>query len=275
MTGPFPAPEGQEATVADAAVLSQGEVQLRGRVLPASNLTFFGEVTWQGQSVGCVYKPVTGERPLWDFPDGTLAAREVAAYLVSQSLGWGVVPLTLLRDGPLGLGMVQRWCEPDREQDPVDIVMEGEMPPGYRHVLDALDAGGTAVSLVHEDTPPLRRMAVFDVVVNNADRKGGHVLAMADGHRFGVDHGVGFHVDDKLRTVLWGWADESLTTEEVEDLGALRGQLQDDEALAVALRPLLSAREVVALRGRVRRLLARGRMPVPSGQWPSIPWPAF
>jgi len=155
-----------------------GELTLHGRVLPASNATFVGEV----DGVRVVYKPIAGERPLWDFPDGTLAAREVAAYAVSEALGWDVVPPTVLREGPHGPGMVQLWRDEVPDASPVDIVGEGEVPPGYRHVFDGLDAHDRSVSLVHEDSGPLRRMALFDVVVNNADRKGGHVLPMPDGH---------------------------------------------------------------------------------------------
>jgi uncharacterized repeat protein (TIGR03843 family) len=260
----------------ELAVITDGELELKGRILPASNLTFFGEVSLDQRSVRCVYKPVTGERPLWDFPDGTLARREVAAYTVSEALGWDVVPLTVLRDGPAGSGMVQIWREPDPDQDPIDIVPVGSVPDGYRHVLDAVDGADRPVSLVHEDTAPLRRMAVFDAVVNNADRKGGHVLAMTDGHRFGVDHGVTFHVDNKLRTVLWGWADEALHPSDAQALEALTEDLEDARSgLAVTLNRLLAAEEVRALRTRCRRLLDAGRMPLPSGQWPAIPWPAF
>ena len=229
-----------------------------------------------GRTVQCVYKPVSGERPLWDFADGTLAGREVAAYAVSEALGWHLVPLTVDREGPLGRGMVQVWREPDAHQDPVDIVPEGRVPDGYLHVLDAEDADGAPVSLVHEDTPELRRMAVFDAVVNNADRKGGHVLAMPGGHRYGVDHGVCFHVDPKLRTVLWGWASLPLSDEEVATVTALVEDLRDhDGVLRDALDRHLLGVEVAALRTRCERLLRANRMPLPTGRWPAIPWPAF
>jgi uncharacterized repeat protein (TIGR03843 family) len=257
-------------------VLEHGELELVGRVLPASNVTLVATTSLDGRSLRCVYKPVSGERPLWDFPDGTLAGREVAAYLVSEALGWEVVPLTLEREGPLGLGMVQLWCDPDEEQQPVDIVPVGDVPEGYLHVLDAEDGSGRPVSLVHEDTAQLRRMAVFDAVVNNADRKGGHVLAMPGGHRYGVDHGVCFHVDPKLRTVLWGWATERLNDDERTALGALVEELRVvDGPLRTALDARLSHTEVTALRARCEDLLARDRMPLPSGEWPAIPWPAF
>jgi uncharacterized repeat protein (TIGR03843 family) len=274
MSGPASA---QRPPVADElAVLSRGDITLSGRVLPASNLTFVGEVSLRGQSLRCVYKPVAGERPLWDFPDGTLAAREVAAYQVSEALGWGIVPRTVMRDGPAGPGMVQVWREPDPGQDPVDLVAVGRMPPGFLHVLDAVDGDERPVSLIHEDSVALRRMAVFDVLVNNADRKGGHVLPMPDGHRYGVDHGVCFHVDNKLRTILWGWADLPVETEDARAVAALAADLRDtDGELVPRLRELLDGSELRALRTRCERLLTRGRMPVPSGGWPAIPWPAF
>jgi len=260
----------------ELALLTRGDLEVQGRILPASNVTLIATVSLDGQALECVYKPVAGERPLWDFPDGTLAAREVAAYVVSEALGWGVVPPTVEREGPLGHGMVQAWRQPDENQDPVDVVPEGQVPEGYLHVLDASDAGGRAVCLVHEDTPALRRMAVFDALVNNADRKGGHVLAMPDGHRYGVDHGVCFHVDPKVRTVLWGWATLPLTGEEREGLVQVTEELASaDGALRTALAPLLSAEEITALRRRGENLLAEGRLPLPSGEWPAIPWPAF
>jgi uncharacterized repeat protein (TIGR03843 family) len=258
------------------AVLREGELELEARILPASNVTVVASAALDRQRLRCVYKPVSGERPLWDFPDGSLAGREVAAYLVSESLGWDVVPLTVERDGPLGPGMVQVWREPDHDQDPIDVVPEGEIPDGYLRVLDAADGEGHPVSLVHEDSAELRRMAVFDAVVNNADRKGGHVLAMADGHRYGVDHGVCFHEDPKLRTVLWGWATLRLRQEDRDGLTRLAGELSDpDGALRQALGQRLSDAEVAALRTRCEDLLDHDRMPLPSGDWPAIPWPAF
>jgi uncharacterized repeat protein (TIGR03843 family) len=258
-------------------LLSRGEVEVRGRIMPASNATFFGTVTLDGVSIECVYKPVSGERPLWDFPEGTLAGREVAAYIVSEALGWDIVPPTVLRgDAPAGVGMVQSWREPDPGQDPVDLVPEGAVPEGYLHVLDAFDGHDRPISLVHEDSDALRRMAVFDAVVNNADRKGGHVLPMVDGHRFGVDHGVAFNVDDKLRTVLWGWAHERLDGEDAQAVRALVGQLCSPGAGPVAaLSRLITPDEVAATLRRCELLLTRDVMPRPSRGRPSIPWPAF
>jgi len=249
--------------------LVEDELLLHGRIMPASNATFVGEIG----EVRVVYKPVAGERPLWDFPDGTLADREVAAYLVSEAIGWNVVPETWLREGPHGLGMVQRWQEPDADQEAVTLVPEGRVPPGYLRVFDGLDGQDQPVSLVHEDSSPLRRMAVFDIVVNNADRKGGHVLEMTDGHRYGVDHGVTFHTDHKLRTVLWGWLGERLTDAEVAAVSRLRAALGGD--LGDALGFHLTEPEIDAIARRCDRLVARGSMPAPRGEWPAIPWPPF
>jgi uncharacterized repeat protein (TIGR03843 family) len=264
-------------TLDELEVLNRGDIDLQGRIMPASNATFFGTATLDGTSIACVYKPVAGERPLWDFPDGTLAGREVAAYVVSEALGWAVVPPTVLRgDGPAGTGMVQAWREPDEGQEPVDLVPTGETPEGYLHVLDAYDGEDRPISLVHEDSEALRRMAVFDIVVNNADRKGGHVLAMADGHRHGVDHGLGFHVEHKLRTVLWGWALEPLAADDADAVRDLVGRLcSPGSSLLAALERLVSADEVAATLARCEALLRRGVMPMPSGGRPSIPWPAF
>ncbi len=246
--------------------LFEGELELHGRVMPASNATFIGTLG----DLKVVYKPIAGERPLWDFPDGTLAAREVAAYAVSEVLGWGVVPPTVLRDGPHGPGMVQAWMEPDPEQSAVDIVRTGRLPDGYLHVFDGVDERDRAVSLIHEDSAALRRMAVFDILVNNADRKGGHVLPMPGGHRYGVDHGVSFHVEPKLRTVLWGWLGEALSDDDLAGVGLVLAQVREG-----VLGALLDDDEVDALEARCRRLLADPVMPAPHARGPAIPWPPF
>lgn len=247
-----------------------GELVLVGRLTAASNATFLGRIG----EVAVVYKPVLGERPLWDFPDGTLARREVATYAVSQALGWDVVPHTWLRDGPHGPGMVQRWQEPDPEQDPVDVVPADEAPSqGRRTVLEAVDEEGRRVVLVHEDSAQLRRMAVLDVLANNADRKGGHVLPMAGGHRYGVDHGVTFHTEPRLRTVLWGWIGEELDAEELAGVHRVRDGLSGE--LGKTLAALLSDDEVAALAARCERLLADARFPGPQGEMPAVPWPVF
>jgi uncharacterized repeat protein (TIGR03843 family) len=256
-----------------AGLLVDGELTVLGRIMPASNSTFYCRLGPEDSVHHAVYKPVAGERPLWDFVDGTLAARELAARLVSEALGWSVVPPTVLRDGPNGPGMVQLWCEIDETAAPVDLVPDGPVPTGLLHVLDAFDGEDRPVMLVHEDSTPLRRMALFDIVVNNTDRKGGHVLPVPGGHRYGVDHGVCFHVDDKLRTVLWGWHGLPLGEDEVGALTALEDQLPGD--LGGRLADLLTRAEIAAIRRRLERLLTMGRFPEPGVGWPSIPWPAF
>ena len=250
--------------------LDDGPLEVVGRIRVASNATFLGRIG----HVEVAYKPVAGERPLWDFPDGTLANREVAAYLVSEAFGWDVVPRTWLRDGPLGPGMVQLWQERDPDQDPVDVVPTREVPrEGWLAVFEGSDERGRPVTLTHEDSPSLRRMAVFDVVVNNADRKGGHVLPMPDGRRLGIDHGVTFHVEPKLRTVLWGWLGDELHPDEVAGVERVRSALGAD--LGGRLADLLSRGELTALAGRCDRLLRGGRFPAPEGDMPAVPWPLF
>jgi uncharacterized repeat protein (TIGR03843 family) len=228
------------------ALLRTGELAVEGRVVDASNATFYCAVTSEQHTAACVYKPIAGERPLWDFPDGTLAEREVAAYEVSAASGWDVVPPTVLRDGPAGPGMVQLWVDVD---DSINI----------------------ARFMRRRDVERLRQIAVFDAVINNADRKGGHLLPTPDGRVYGVDHGVTFNVEDKLRTVLWQWAGARLPGWAVDALARLRTDL--DETLGERLEDLLTRREVRRTRSRVDRLLAAGRHPEPSGDWPPVPWP--
>lgn len=250
--------------------LMTGELTLTGRITTASNATFLGAI---GDTV-VVYKPVAGEAPLWDFPAGTLARREVAAYLVSEALGWDIVPRTWLRDGPFGEGMVQLWQEQDPEQDAVDLFPADEVPAsGWLPVLEGEDENERRLVLAHEDTPALRRMAVFDVIVNNADRKGAHILAMPSGYRHGVDHGLTFHVEEKLRTVLWGWLGEELNAEKRDGVGRVLARL--DGELGRQLADLLSTEEVGALADRCARLLDDGCFPAPSGRMPAVPWPLF
>ncbi|MFF1251561.1 SCO1664 family protein [Pseudarthrobacter sp. NPDC058329] len=250
--------------------LLTAELTLTGRIMTASNATFLGSI---GDTT-VVYKPMAGEKPLWDFPDGFLAHREVAAYLVSEVLGWNVVPRTWLRDGPLGEGMVQLWQEADPDQNAVDLVPTDDVPEsGWKHVLEGQDEEGRMVALVHEDTPALRRMAVFDVVVNNADRKGAHILAMPDGHRHGVDHGLTFHQDHKLRTVLWGWLGDTLTAEETDGIDRVSEELRGE--LGRNLTELLTAEEVASLAARCARLRLAGRFPAPRGEMSAVPWPLF
>ncbi|WP_312809204.1 SCO1664 family protein [Corynebacterium variabile] len=248
-------------------------MELAGRITTASNATFLGHIGTGDDTTAVVYKPVRGEKPLWDFPDHTLAHREVAAYLVSEATGWNIVPTTWLGEGRFGTGMLQLWQDADPGQDPVDLVPAGEIPPGFHHVLDGYDADDVAVSVIHEDSPALRRMAVFDVLVNNADRKGAHILPMADGHRYGVDHGVTFHTEPRLRTVLWGWIGQPLTGEELTGVTAVRDGLEAD--LGEALAEHLSPAELHALRRRCDDLSETGVFPGPAGDMPAVPWPVF
>ena len=266
------------ATSADALdLLRRGTLEVQGRITDASNATLLCGVADAGRETRCVYKPVRGERPLWDFPDGTLAGREVATYLVSEAGGFGVVPPTVLRDGPFGPGMVQLWIDTDDERELVDVVEPRSVARGWRTVLKARGSGGDPALLVHADDPALRRMAALDVVVNNADRKGGHVLAGVDGGVYGVDHGICLHREDKLRTVLWGWVGERLPEEVLDGLKRLRAALSPGNAAALAdgLDEHITRAEVSALRSRVSRLIDADELPSPSGGWPPIPWPAF
>jgi uncharacterized repeat protein (TIGR03843 family) len=254
-------------------LLARGRIEITGRLVDASNATLFGTVSVDGVEAQCVYKPVRGERPLWDFPDGTLAGREVGAFLVSEAAGFHVVPPTLLRDGPFGPGMVQVWVDTDDERELVDVCSPKAVPEGWIGVLRARGERGEPAVLAHADTPALQRMAAFDVVVNNADRKGGHVLAGTDGHLYGVDHGLTLHVEDKLRTVLWGWTGKALPDEVVESLEKLAAEL--DGSFADVLGEHVTRREVRTLAARVRTLLDEPVFPEPSGYGPAIPWPAF
>ncbi len=272
-------------------LLALGELTVVGRIREASNAVLLCTVSYEGAATDCVYKPVKGERPLWDFPDGNLARREVAAYLVSEATGWGLVPETVLRDGPYGEGMVQRWIESadadtGEDGDGGDGAADGgpgsgllalvegeEAAEGWKPVALAEVGEGRTALLVHADDPRLRRMAVLDAVINNGDRKGGHLLPAPDGRLYGIDHGVTFHTEDKLRTLLWGWAGEPLTDEAREVLGSLGAQLADGAPLATRLAELVTAAEVAAVRERVEQLLRTGTHPKPSGQWPAIPWP--
>ncbi|GAA1357658.1 SCO1664 family protein [Arthrobacter rhombi] len=250
--------------------LVTAELTLIGRITTASNATFLASIGDRE----VVYKPTAGESPLWDFPGGRLAQREVAAYLVSQALGWNIVPRTWLREGPLGEGMVQLWQEQDAGQNAVDLVAADRVPAsGWKRVLEGQGENGQQVALIHEDAPALRRMAVFDVIVNNADRKGDHILTMSDGHRYGVDHGVTFHRDHKLRTVLWGWMGDALTAEELDGIDNVSDGLRGE--LGRHLAELLTGEEMASLATRCDQLRLSGRFPAPSGEMPAVPWPLF
>ncbi|MBF6467429.1 SCO1664 family protein [Nocardia beijingensis] len=258
-----------------------GELTVIGRVSTASNVTLVCDV---GDRTGAaplrvVYKPIRGERPLWDFPDGTLAGREVASYLISEAIGWGVIPETILRDGPFGVGMVQRWVvgadnHTDRGDrlDLIDLCPAGAVPDGFREVLRAVDDMGNEVSLIHADDPRLHRVAVLDVLLNNADRKGGHALEGVDGQVYGVDHGICLHAEHKLRTVLWGWAGQPIDEASIADITAFAKQLPG--AFADTLSEHITDAEIDALIERTQQVLDEPVMPVPRTSRP-IPWPAF
>jgi len=254
-------------------LLAHGSLSIEGRLIDASNTTLRAELALDGVEARCVYKPVRGERPLWDFPDGTLAGRERAAYLVSEATGWGIVPPTVLRDGPLGPGMCQLWIDEERQRpEPlVDFVPGRRIPVGWHRVAAARDENGRPYVLAHAGVPQLARMAVFDAVINNADRKGGHILSTVDGEVHGVDHGVSFHTDDKLRTVLWGWADDPVPDDALEVLTRLRDDL--DGSLGAELAEHLTMREMRALCRRVDALRRTKVFPSPPDDWPALPWP--
>ncbi|MFB7248055.1 SCO1664 family protein [Streptomyces populi] len=263
-------------SVTAAELLARGELKVRGRIREASNAVLYCSVSYEGREAHCVYKPVAGERPLWDFPDGTLAQREVAAYEVSEATGWGLVPTTVLRDGPYGEGMCQMWIEPSAAEDGDGLLalVEGEEPAeGWKAIGFAEVGEGETALLVHADDTRLRRLAVLDAVINNADRKGGHLLPAQEGRLYGIDHGVTFNAENKLRTLLWGWAGEPLTDEALRVLASLRDALAPGAPLATRLAELVTAVEIEATRARVEAMLASGKHPEPSGDWPAIPWP--
>jgi uncharacterized repeat protein (TIGR03843 family) len=227
------------------AFLAEGDLEVLGRIPWASNATLLARVRHRELEGLAVYKPVRGERPLWDFPTGTLYRREVAAYLVSEQLGWGLVPPTLVRDGPLGVGSLQLYVDADTEV--------------------------TAFELLAAGNAALPRIAAFDVVTNNADRKAGHCLLDAGERVWAIDHGVCFHTEPKLRTVLWDLAGRPLAAADVTCLEALAAAAAGG-GLGERLAGLLAAGEVAALAQRARRLARAGRLPTP-GSGRAYPWP--
>jgi uncharacterized repeat protein (TIGR03843 family) len=242
-------PEGERTAL---ELLERGTLEVEGRLVDASNATLFCTIKGGQAEASCVYKPVAGERPLWDFPTGTLAGREVAAYIVSRAAGWNIVPPTVMRDGPFGPGMCQLWIDLDDEVDLVALARR-------------------------DDHPGLREMATFDAVINNADRKIGHLLPVADGHLYGCDHGVTFSEDYKLRTVLWQWRGKALPRHSLTALHRLADGLGTghDGAgwLTAQLAAHLTRAEVDATRRRVNRLLKHRVHPFPPEDWPAVPWP--
>ncbi len=227
--------------------LSTGGIEVLGLLPYSSNYTFLVRVTGKGGQFLAVYKPQRGERPLWDFATGSLGAREVASYLVSEAAGWGIVPPTVFRDeGPLGAGSLQLFIEHDPD----------------RHFF----------VLMEERLDDFRAFAAFDVVVNNADRKAGHVIEDEGRVLWAVDHGLTFHVEPKLRTVIWQFADEPLGASLRQQLGALGSVLSDAEGLGGRLAELLTPEEATATLERVETLMLEDSFPPPGLDRP-LPWP--
>jgi uncharacterized repeat protein (TIGR03843 family) len=225
-----------------SAVIKNANLKVIGRLIDASNATLQATLENTDPVMKVIYKPVLGEKPLWDFADGNLANREYAAFLLSQLTGFDLVPITVLREGPFGYGMVQEWIEID---DNLDIVEFGQ-----------------------GNDPQLRKLALFDAIINNTDRKFGHLLVDVTGKLKGCDHGVCFHQENKLRTVLWQFSGEQFNLEEIELLNKVK-KLD----LYSSFADLLTTAEISALDQRVSDLLATGKFPFPSDQWPAIPWP--
>lgn len=230
-----------------AQILETGVVSVEGRLVDASNATLFTEVELNGEKVRAIYKPISGERPLWDFQSGQLAFRERAAYLLSEAIGFQLVPLTILREGPFGPGAFQLWVDIDES---IDLALY------YR-----------------ESNENLRRVALFDAVINNTDRKIGHLLPIDDGRLYICDHGVTFHEEDKLRTVLWQWSGEPLRESEIESLHKVFKAISNREI--EELYSLLNEDEITALLTRIENLISQRCFPIPSPDWPAIPWPPF
>ena len=235
----------------DLIDLNNGVLTVTGRLVDASNATLYAMCSVKGsdedREFPCIYKPIAGERPLWDFPDGSLANREYLTFLVSHWLNLHLVPPTILRDGPYGTGMVQKWIDIDSKIDLLDF---------YRG-----------------NNPKLRLLALLDIITNNTDRKIGHLIPTEGGHLYGCDHGVTFHVDDKLRTVLWQWAGLGFSKEEKALL------LQARELFRVTKREIIAGLidedEISAAISRIDRALYEESFPIPNPDWPAVPWPPF
>jgi uncharacterized repeat protein (TIGR03843 family) len=225
-------------------LLSDGDLEILGLLPRSSNYTFLGKVTRDDEETLGVYKPRAGETPLWDFPEGTLCGREVAAFVVARALGWPNVPPTVLRDGPEGVGSLQRFVEFDPREH-------------YFTLREGRD-------------DVFRKIALFDVVVNNADRKGGHTLLAKEGDIFVIDHGVCFSPEPKLRTVIWDFAGASIPQGLLEDLRKLVPTLSGD--VGAALSGLLQPHEIEAMAKRAERVIAAGRFPEPASER-AYPWP--
>jgi uncharacterized repeat protein (TIGR03843 family) len=253
-----------------AQALALGELTVIGRLPDASNVALLCEVPLAGRPIRCIYKPAAGERPLWDFPGAVLAGREVLTAEAAACFGWDVVPVTVWRDeAPAGPGMVQEWIgEPG--PPPVGLFASGQVPQGWVDVAEGRTPDGQTVVLAHESSRDLARVVLLDALVNNGDRKGGHLLRRPDGRLAAIDHGVSFHAEPKLRTVLWGWAGEAIDAALLDEVVAGRVAF----AAALPTGPAaLHPDEVAAALGRLEAILDSGAFPVPSGQWPALPWP--
>lgn len=228
-------------------ILDEGRLELEGHLTWGSNYTFLARVCQDEQSVLAIYKPQQGERPLWDFDPGTLCLRECAAYLVSAAIGWNMTPPTILRQGPYGLGSLQLFVDHDPEQHYFTI--EGQYPE------------------------QLQRFVLFDAIINNADRKSGHILVGLDGRLWAIDHGVSFHVEPKLRTVIWEFAGEPIPPNEMAALAALQKRLAEKgSSFIIELTKLLSPAEIRAMKQRLAKLIQSGQFPQP-GRGRHYPWP--
>ncbi|CAB4895352.1 unannotated protein [freshwater metagenome] len=223
-------------------LIDTGELVIKGRLVDASNATLLAHIKDSDPIQQVIYKPVAGERPLWDFQDGDLASREYSAYLISDIAGLNLVPYTALRDGPFGVGMVQQWINIDEN---IDVVEFGQ-----------------------SSDPQLRKLALFDAIINNTDRKYGHLLVDSSGVLKGCDHGVSFHSDDKLRTVLWQFASLPFDSDELALLHSI-----NDLALEEMFSEYLTVLEITALRQRLVSLASTAKFPEPNNQWPAVPWP--
>lgn len=231
-------------------LLAHGEVEAQELLPWGSNYTFLISVTHGDLQTAAIYKPREGERPLWDFPEGTLCQREVAAFVVSQALDWFIVPPTVLRDGPHGLGMVQYYIDCDPNE----------------HFFTLRDNDRL--------TDQFKQIALFDLLINNADRKSGHCLRADDDHIWAIDHGVCFSVEPKLRTVIWDYAGQPVPDRLIENLKAFRGRFdQPDNTALKTLARLLNKRELTALKRRADQLIAAGCFPRPLPGYRQIPWP--
>jgi uncharacterized repeat protein (TIGR03843 family) len=238
-----------ELNIADVlTLLSKGDMDVQGMLPWSSNYTLLATVRCDGLQGLAVYKPRRGERPLWDFPRGTLCQREVAAYLLSESLNWSLVPPTVLRDGPYGVGSVQLFIDAEQEAHLFTMQKEG----GYETAIE--------------------RLAAFDVVCNNADRKSGHCLKGHDGRMWAIDHGICFHSEPKLRTVLWDFAGKPFQPDTLAGLRALRDRLKGKDSVVEIFESLLASDEMRALRRRLDRLVESGKHPDP-GPGRNVPWP--